>query len=449
MLQHNHGTRFGSIVFTASTFLVVALVVAPNAVSARAANATAVAAQQDGAILRYARAGENGAKIYNLADKTSIAIGAVPAKGLLEVYGEKAGYLSVAAPGGMDVWVFGQYLRTTPVPGIVEVTGDGVFMRPIPKSDPSSYPLQQQLHKGDRLRVIGRNDATKALNEDWIRVVTPPGTRAWVLASDTVAVDAKEDVSKAWGEAVRASLEARPKFDLTPAAAKTDATDATAKAAKADGAQPEAGAMKADAAKTDAAKGDAKPAAAPRSEDSFDAAQKMYDAAAKDPNANWAPVRAAFERYVEKNPSGAFAEQARLQLQRIGLHEEIARIRNDQVMRESQRAEALKAAQQRLAEANASKDPLGGKFQARGWIVREQVTPTETPRYVVYWAGTAQAEIVCSSGRYDLANFDQFEVGIVGAVLRPAVAATATTSARPARIDVTRVEVLGGRSSGK
>lgn len=440
MLQHNHGTRFGSIVFTASTFVLAALFVAPNVVSARAA----VAGEQDGTILRYARAGDGGAKIYNLADKTSVVIGAVPAKGLLEVYAEKAGYLSVATPGGMDVWVFGQYLHVTPVPGIVEVTGDGVFMRPIPKSDPSSYPLPQQLHKGDRLRVIGRNDATKPLTEDWIRVVTPPGTRAWVLASDTVAVDAKENVGAAWTEAVKTALDARPKFDLTPASAKVDA--AKVDGAKVDGAKPDA--AKPDAAKADT-KGEAKPAAAPRSEDSFDTAQKLYDAAKANPNADWPSVRAAYQRYIDKNPSGTYVEQARVQLQRIDLHEEIARIRGDQTLRESQRGELLKAAQQRLIEANASKDPLAGKFQARGWIVREQASPADAPRYTVYWAGKAQAEIVCTSGRYDLSNFDQFEVGIVGAVLRPAVVGSAATSARPARIDATRIEVLGGRSTAK
>src|SRR5262249_32289396 len=143
---------------------------------------------QEASTLRYVRAKESGAKLFNLADKTSIAVANVPAKGLLEVYEEKSGYLSVDMPGGMDVWGFGQYLHTTSAPGIVEVTANGVFMRPLPKSDESSYPLQPQLHKGDRLRVIGRNDAKKPLAEDWIQVASPAGTRAWVVAADTVAV---------------------------------------------------------------------------------------------------------------------------------------------------------------------------------------------------------------------------------------------------------------------
>jgi hypothetical protein len=157
------------------------LVLAPAAILF-AASSFASAAQD--APLRYVHAKDGGAKLYNLADKTSLEVGSVQGKTLLEVYAERAGYLSVDAPAGFEVWVFGEYVRPTQLAGTIEVTGDTVLMRPLPKSDPSAYPLEQRLHKGDRVKVVGRADPKKPLDKDWVRIVTPPGTRAWVLASD-------------------------------------------------------------------------------------------------------------------------------------------------------------------------------------------------------------------------------------------------------------------------
>lgn len=429
MFQHNLGTRFGSIALSACALAGAFVVSTP----------TALAAQENAAV-RYARAADAGAKIYNLADKAGVMIGAVPAKSLLEVYGERAGYLSVVTPSGLDVWVYGQYLRTTETPGIVEVTGDNVFMRPLPSSDPSSYPLQQQLDKGVRLRVVGRKDPAKKISEDWIRVVTPPGARGWVLATETVAVDAKENVREEWLNAVKAGMTARPVYDL-----KSGDKPAEGAAGAAPAGRSAAERMEATKAAAPAASGAQAASGAAKGGDTYDAATALYEAARSNPNADWNAVRGAYQRYLEKNSNGTQAEAARVQLQRIDLHEEIARLRNDQTMREEKRKELLANAQQRLEEANASKDPLGGRFQARGWVVKEQLVASEPAHYFVYWAGQPQAEIVCSNGRYDLSNFADFDVGVVGAVLRPATAATASSSARPARIDASRLEVLGSR----
>ena len=429
-LRGNHKLR---VALTAGALAVALLTTITTAPSAQALSVLATSAQ-DAGVLRYVRAKDTGAKLFNLADKTSIVVGTVPSKGLMQVYDENAGYLSVDAPGGMEVWVYGQYLHTTSVPGIVEVTGNGVFMRPLPKSDETSYPLQQQLHKGDRLRVIGRNEASKPLTEDWVKVVSPAGTRAWVVTADTSAVDTKEDVRTAWSSAVKEANAARPTFDLKSGAAVVAETKQVASEA------------------VDAASGEkrdiawATPANA-KNEESFEGAERLYEAARSSTTPDWGGVRAAYQRYLEKNPKGTFVEQSRLQLQRIDLHEEIQRIQADRTMRDSQRSEVLAAAQAQLRDANArAQDPLWGRFQARGWIVREQPVASEAPRFVVYWSGRAQAEIVCSSGRYDLSKFADYEVGVTGAMLRQSVSGSETTGARPARIDATRIEVLGARA---
>lgn len=382
--------------------------------------------------LRYVRAKDSGASLYNLADKSSIVIGSVPATTLLEVYDERAGYLAVDAPAGMEVWVFGEFLKTTPVPGTVEVTGSAVYMRPLPRSDETSYPLEHRLHKGDRVRVIGRDDPKKPLAQDWVRIATPPGTRAWVQASDTAAVDSKEDVRAAWATAAKSGRSARPVYDVNaaPAEVKPFEPNKPGDAAKATG----------------AAAGGTVLAGAPADE-SYAGAEKLYEAARTNPNADWIAVRKAYQRYLEKNPSGTMAAQANLRLQQIDAHEEIQRIKNDRTLRDSQRGDRLADAERRLREANLSQDPLWGRFQARGWLVREPDIAGTPPRFVVYWAGQPSAEIVCSSGRYDLSKFDQFEVGVQGTVLRSAVTGTETVAARPGRIDAARIEVLSARAA--
>jgi hypothetical protein len=407
-------------------------------VSARSTSA------QEAGVLRYVRANDSGAKLFNLADKTSIVVGTVPAKGLMEVYGENAGFLSVDAPGGMEVWVYGQYLHTTSVPGIVEVTGNGVFMRPLPKSDDTSYPLQQQLHKGDRLRVVGRNDASKALSDDWVKVVSPAGTRAWAVAADTVAVDPKEDVRTAWAAAVKSANAARPTFDLAGSKVKLEGEAAGAKNAI----EASAG-EKRSVAWAGAETGGKSEATSAGQDASFAAAEGLYEGARTSSSPDWNGVRAAYQRYLDKNPNGTFAEKARLQLQKVELHEEIVRIQSERTRDDSTRGERLAAARARLEAASQIDDPLWGRFQSRGWIVREQPVASDAPRYVVYWAGRAQAAIVCSSGRYDLSKFADYEVGISGALLRQGVSGSESTAARPARIDATRIEVIGARARAR
>jgi hypothetical protein len=394
----------------------------------------ALASAQD-APIRYVRANDGGAKLYNLADKTSLEVGSVSAKTLLEVYEEKAGYLSVDAPAGMEVWVFGEYVRTTPLTGTVEITGANVLMRPLPKSDQTAYPLEQRLHKGDRVRAIGRNDPKKPLAEDWVKIVTPPGTRAWVLASETTPVDAKEDVTAAWNDATKSGRAARPLFDVAAGAAVASTAAAGTTTAGAPG---DAKAKSGDVAGTTVA--------GAQSDESFAAAEKLYEAAVKSPAPDWAVVRTAFQRYLDKNPSGAMTTQAKQRLEQVGWHMEIESIRKDASLRDSQRAEKLADAEKRLREANMSQDPLWGRFQARGYLRKEQPVASQPPRYVVIWAGKPTYEIVCSSGRYDLSVFDEFEIGVTGAVLRSAVAETETVAARPGRIDAARIEVLAARA---
>lgn len=393
------------------------LALAPFANVAAAATApftTAVLAQ-DAKPERYVRATAS-TKLYNVADKKGVAVANVPEGTLLAVYGEQAGWLSVEPPQGLSVWVYGQFLRATAQPGIAEVTGDGVRMRPKPSSSVDSFPLEQQLHEGDRVRVLARNDPAKSLKEDWVQIVTPPGVRAWVTTGDTGAVESGVDSRSAWMDAVKKSTAGVALFDLregktvaagtTPAAAGTTASGAAA-----------------------ATKPDAAPA-----QGTWESAERAYETAKTAPKADWAAVRAGFEGYLTKNPNGAHAGTAQLRLEQITYHEEIARLKNDAALQEVQRQKLLAEAQAQLEEAALSQDPLWGRFQARGWLRRDENQPG---RYLLQWAGRTAAEVTCGSGRYDLALFEGSEIGVMGAMTR-----TASSVERPMRVDVSRIEIL-------
>lgn len=423
----------------------IALVVCSLALPAAAQNAGAPGAivPQNGTAstepLRYVRAKDGGAKLLNIQDKLNgLVLENVASKGVLAVWGEQAGYLNVSSPGGFPVWVFGEYLEPTSETGIAKVTGSNVLMRPMPSSDVSSYPLAMRLQIGDAVRVIGRSDAKKALAEDWVQVLAPETARGWVLATDVQPLDGTDDPKALWKAATKSEIDARPALALGTAS-KGDAKSSPGEIVKAD--KPAAkDAKKPDAAKKPdtAAKTDAKPADDVSAK--LAAADKLFEAAKASQTPNFASAKAAYQKVIEGNAKGAAADTARARLDEINVREEIVAIRNDAKLIESQRSEKLDDAQKRLREASYSTDPMWGRFQTRGWL-EKVVEPGSSPRFVVRWADKVVAEVVCTNGRYDLGVFENFEVGVLGAVQRNAVAGGA-----PARIDASRLEVISGRA---
>jgi len=408
------------------SFVLGVLALAP-VVSARAATVAAPSVAplfvtQEAQPERYVRT-TAATKLSNLPDKQGLAVASLPAGTLLAVYAEKAGWLSVEAPQGMNVWVFGQYLRATQQAGVAEVTGNGVLMRPKPASTNDSFPLEQRLHEGDRVRVIGRHEASKSLSEDWVKIISPPGVRAWIATSETGAVEASVDARSAWMDAAKKSTAAVALFDLR--AGQPVGGNVAGDATKSDATKP--------AATTGGAAAATKAQAAP-AQGSWDAAERAYEAAKVADNPNWTAVRAGFEGYLAQNPNGASSSTAKLRLEQISYHQEIARLKTDAALQDVQRQKLLADAQAQLEEASLAQDPLWGRFQARGWLRRD---PNEPGRFVVQWGGRTGAEITCGNGRYDLALFEDSEIGVMGAMTR-----NASSVERPMRVDVSRIEIL-------
>ena len=257
--------------------------------------------------------------------------------------------------------------------------------------------------------MIARADDTKPLKEDWVKVHAPPGTRAWVSESDTVPVAKGEDVRAAWAAAVAAAQAAEMSARPVEAAAGDKAAQAAGAATAAAGAA------------------------------SLEEAQKLLKAAEASAHPDYTAARAAFQAVIDASPSSLDAATARASLEKIGVLEEIARLRTDLGVAEQKRHEELEKANARLRELSVKQDPLWGRFQSRGWVEREG------GRYWIRWSGKTSAEIECKNGRYDLGNYVGFEVGVNGVTMRSATAASTSADAQPALLDVTRVEVISGR----
>jgi len=319
---------------------------------------------------------------------------------------------------------------------VLKVTGNGINMRPAPSStSENSYPLARSLNKSDKVRAESRQHTEKPLAEDWVRVWAPSGTRAWCK---------KTDVSEATGNDLAAlftsaqkDARAAAKLYVEPKAAGA----ALASAPKSEKATPDAnlraggGATAATATPAGAQAPSTAGAASAATE--LAAANQLYEKARTSENPDFAAAKASYQKVIDLAPKSSAADSARAGLEKIGLHEEIARIKADKAAHEVDRQARLARAEKDLREASLGSDPLWGRFQTRGWLEKDG------DHWSIRWAGKVTSEIVCSSGRYDLALFQGFQLGVTGALQRGA------GSDGPARFDVRRIEVLDGRGTGK
>lgn len=398
-----------------------------------AAPASALAAGQDAPnLLSYVRVGEGGVQARNLADVAGVSVRKLESGTPLAVHGERAGWLDVEAPGGFRVWVYGQFVKSvTGQEGMVQITGDSVRMRPLPSSGPESMPLRQLFARGEKVRLIGRDQPGKPLAQDWVQVWSPPGARAWVKKSETVALEAGVDGSRLWAQAVTA---------------ERGLTDPTAKL----GDVREAGAKQPAAATT--GKAPAKSAqSAELSALLSDADRLLREERRKEDeglNPDYAMALAAYQKVLDLAGEGtaeALAIDSRMTLARS--YQTAYELKQELERERQERLDAISKREVRMTEA-ASRTAFEGRFDCRGWLEPRTVTgkngATEDV-WVVRWAGSTIAEVVCFSGRYDLSVFKDYELGIRGHEVRGALAGAIGASARPRQIDVSRIEVLAGR----
>jgi len=371
--------------------------------------------------LRYVRVGANGAKARNIYDAQGMVVLDAKPQEVLAVYSERAGWLEVEAAGGFSVWVFGEYLAPAADAGVLQVTGDGVLMRPSPSSGPESLPLRQRLGRGEKLRLIGRKDMSKPMAEDWVNVWSPPRSRAWVAIGDTEALPAGVDGAKLWAEAVAATRAA-----ATTASPVVEANAATG------GAAPAVGDTKAISAAFDEG-------------ERLLAAARTADQAGDTPD--YAAAKAAFEHVLELSRTGPSADLAQQRIKLCSTYEEAYKLTLELKAHEAARADAMRRREDALSRAN--RGVFDGRFDARGWVERVVVKGEQQPIYLLRFGGSSSAELVCTSGRLRLEDFLDVEVGVSGRELRGAVVGPTAALSRPRELDVTRLEVLSARRPNK
>jgi hypothetical protein len=301
-------------------------------------------------------------------------------------------------------------------------------MRPLASSGPESMPLQQKLDVGDTVRLIRRNDSALPLAQDWDLVWSPPGARAWVRAAETVPVSSGADGARLWGEAVASSSAAA-------AASAPAVADLGAGGESSGAARPAA----APAAAQDAA----------RASELLQKANQLLDAERQREEQggqpNYAAVVKAYEDVLAATSGGPTADMANGRIQLAKSYAEAHQIRIDLENQKLDYEEQLARREGEKAEAR-ERDVFEGSFAERGWLERRaSVVEGDDPIWVLHYAGGDAAQLVCASGRYDLALFADFEIGINGAVVRARQAGAVGQPALPPLIDVASLEVIAGR----
>lgn len=372
---------------------------------------------------RFVRVAEGGAQIRNLDDPKGVVVRSLRGGDLLGVRGERDAWLKVEPPQGLEVWIFGEFVRPAGSPGWLEVTGNNVNLRPLPHSQASSFPLEQRLHRGERVRLIERQDPTKPLEEDWVRIQTPPGIWGWVAASSTQPLPAGFDARAAWTSAAASAAGATPSTESRPQAVSP----------RPPAQAPVAGAQQ-----------------------KLDQAHQLYSSEASKARPDWQRVRQAYLEVLETDSQSSVAEVARGRLAELDTRLEVARLAADMARERDEREAELARLRKELEASTLRSDPLWGRYDARGWLEREKRFGEPT-RYILRWGGERTAEVVCEFGRYDLEHFVGHELGLVGRVLASPREVASTPGARQRAgegpplpiLDVRRLEVISGRAIGR
>lgn len=397
--------------------------------------------------VEYVRAAAS-AKLYNLPDPKAVVMTTVEKGALLHVKEVRGTWLAVEPAGGIPVWVYGKYLAAADE-GRATVVGTKVRMRPLPNTNQESYPLDQLLQGRETLKVLQRADETKPLEKDWVKVLAPAGTIAWVQAS-LASNQPVADGAAAMTAEHDAALAKLAVVSLPKSFASGNEAVAAAKPAETKPTETKPSESKpADAKQTESKLAETTPAAAPKPENDaeYAKAEALYESTRSGSASDWSAVKAAYEGYLQASPKGALAANARMRIEECELRLQMAQIEADKKMLEKERAAQLEEAQRRLKAASLAQDPLWGRFQARGWLELDPMADPKSPRWLLRFGGKTVAEVVCGTGRYDLSQYSGYEIGVMGTITRGAIGEPGTTSARPMRVDAARLEVISGRAA--
>ena len=381
-----------------------------------AAPAAPVAPTQGGEFYRT----QGTTAVRNFPDRNGASFIEVEAGTIVRAFSTSQGippFREVEVGGGFPVWVFGKYLQPTNVDGVLVVSGSRVNMRPSPDLTPGAMPLRSsKLNAGQRVKLVKRANKATSLAEDWVLIQAPANTRAWIEASMLAPVD-KAEGGAAWKAAAitlptkptaRAAAPAQPRKVKAPRITEETAAQLT----------------KADAA--------------------FDRVIELRSPTSED----WRGVVVAYDAVIASAPEGTVTLQNAQTRHRTAVARmELASLREDVSSQARKHDAELSKVNAYLETREARASARQGRFRERGWLKQETIEGREA--WYLSFAGETVAEVVCNSGRYNLAFFEGHDLGILGVEIKPFVVETATTAAAPPVIDIGRIEVLAASSARK
>jgi hypothetical protein len=181
------------------------------------------------------------------------------------------------------------------------------------------------------------------------------------------------------------------------------------------------------------------------------------DKVRRDESIDLDPLLAAYGEVKALAPTSTYATLADTRIAELEGRKELLAIDQMLAQKKAEDARRREEWERQQAQKDLRKDPLWGRFDARGWLekadrswfedqARAIVHDEKTQdAYLLRWAGDVVAEVRCSSGRFDVALFEGFELGVNGTRIGESVRATTNEGDSPIVLDVSRIEVLSGR----
>ncbi|MGB0333197.1 MAG: hypothetical protein ACPGPE_15410 [Planctomycetota bacterium] len=330
------------------------------------------------------------AAVRNFPDRNGASFIEVEAGTIVRAFSTSQGippFREVEVGGGFPAWVFGKYLQPTNVDGVLVVSGSRVNMRPSPDLTPGAMPLRSsKLNAGQRVKLVKRANKAISLAEDWVLIQAPANTRAWIEASMLVPVD-KAEGGAAW-----------------KAAAITLPTKATAKPAGT--AQPRK--IKVPRITEETA------AQLTKADAAFDRVIELRSPTSED----WRGVVVAYAAVIASAPEGTVTLQNAQTRHRTAVARmELASLREDVSSQARKHDAELSKVNAYLETREARASARQGRFRERGWLKQETIEGRKA--WYLTFAGETVAEVVCNSGRYNLAIFEGHDLGILGVEIKP------------------------------
>jgi len=145
---------------------------------------------------RCAHVTADGATARAFFDLKSPAVAELPAGAPVRVVEVREPWARVQVPGGLDVWVHGDYVQWTGSDG--KLTRANVNARPLPSTEPPSTPLGR-FAAGDAVIRVGHD-------KDWFCVRAPERIGAWIPLERLQLLDAEP---AGWNEEWKRAVTAR------------------------------------------------------------------------------------------------------------------------------------------------------------------------------------------------------------------------------------------------